>query len=49
MHARTTGAPSQRAPSTHVLPWIGVVACFALTLLLCFYPLAPSDILPLTR
>jgi NADH-quinone oxidoreductase subunit N len=49
MYARTTGAPSQRPPSTHLLPWIGVVACFALTLLLCFYPLAPSDILPLTH
>ncbi len=49
MYARTTGAPSQRAPSAHVLPWIGVVACLAVTLVLCFYPLAPSDILPLTH
>jgi NADH-quinone oxidoreductase subunit N len=49
MYARSTGAPSKRPASSSVLPWIGVVACVAVTLVLCFYPLAPSDVIPLVK
>jgi len=31
------------------LPWIGVTICAVLTLVLGFYPVAASDILPLVR
>jgi NADH-quinone oxidoreductase subunit N len=50
MYARTTGAPLVRAATpANALPWIGVGICVAATLVLGFYPLAPSDVLPLVR
>jgi NADH-quinone oxidoreductase subunit N len=50
MYARTTGAQIQRryVPAS-LLPWIGVAVCAAATLVLGFYPVAPSDVLPLVR
>ncbi len=50
MYARTTGAairPAMVPAST--LPWIGVAVCVVATLVLGFYPLAPSDVLPLVK
>jgi NADH-quinone oxidoreductase subunit N len=50
MYARTTGAPLVRAATpANALPWIGVGVCVLATLVLGFYPLAPSDVLPLVR
>jgi NADH-quinone oxidoreductase subunit N len=50
MYARTTGAPVARAASAaSMLPWIGVGVCAVATLVLCFYPLAPSDVFPLVK
>jgi NADH-quinone oxidoreductase subunit N len=50
MYARTTGAEIQRryVPAS-LLPWITVAVCAAATLVLGFYPVAPSDVLPLVR
>lgn len=50
MYARTTGAEIQRryVPASF-LPWITVAVCAAATLVLGFYPVAPSDVLPLVR
>jgi NADH-quinone oxidoreductase subunit N len=50
MYARTTGVQIQRyfRPAS-ALPWIGVTICAVLTLVLGFYPVAASDILPLVR
>jgi len=50
MYGRTTGAPIQRAfvPAS-ALPWIGVALCGVATLVLGFYPLMPSDVLPLVK
>ncbi len=50
MYARTTGAPIARAfvPAS-ALPWIGIVLCAVATLVLGFYPLTPSDVLPLVK
>lgn len=50
MYGRTTGAPIQRAfvPAS-ALPWVGVAVCAVATLVLGFYPIAPSDILPLVK
>jgi hypothetical protein len=31
------------------LPWIGVVVCAVVTLVLGLYPIAPSDVLPLVK
>jgi len=50
MYRRTTGAPIVRAfQPASALPWIGVVVCAAATLVLGFYPIAPSDVLPLVK
>jgi hypothetical protein len=51
MYARTTGAEIQRnvpatSPFQRIGPWIGVTVCAAMTLVLGFYPIAPSDIVP---
>jgi NADH-quinone oxidoreductase subunit N len=50
MYARTTGAPIARAfhPAS-MLPWIGVTICAVATLVLGFYPVSPSDVLPLVK
>ena len=50
MYARTTGVAIVRAfhPAS-MLPWIGVTICAVATLVLGFYPFAPSDVLPLVR
>jgi NADH-quinone oxidoreductase subunit N len=50
MYARTTGVQIQRRfrPAS-ALPWIGVTICAVLTLVLGFYPVAASDVLPLVR
>jgi NADH-quinone oxidoreductase subunit N len=49
MYARATSAP-QAAPSVaSTLPWIGLATCAIATLVLCFYPLAPSDVIPLVK
>lgn len=50
MYSRTTGAQISRpfVPASR-LPWIGVVVCAALTLVLGLYPIAPSDVLPLVK
>jgi hypothetical protein len=50
MYARATGAEIQRrfVPAS-ALPWIGVVVCAVATLALGFYPVAPSDVLPLVK
>jgi NADH-quinone oxidoreductase subunit N len=50
MYARSTAAPvRQGATAANVLPWIAVSVCAVATLVLCFYPLAPSDVLPLVH
>jgi NADH-quinone oxidoreductase subunit N len=50
MYARTTGAEIQRAVKPgSALPWIGLVACAIAVLVLGFYPLAPSDVLPAVK
>jgi NADH-quinone oxidoreductase subunit N len=50
MYARTTGAPIVRAfKPASALPWVGVAICAVATLVLGFYPLAPSDVLPLVK
>jgi NADH-quinone oxidoreductase subunit N len=50
MYARTTGAAIQRsARPASALPWIGVVVCAVVTLVLGLYPIAPSDVLPLVK
>jgi NADH-quinone oxidoreductase subunit N len=50
MYAQSTGARPQGGPSAAaMLPWLGVAACAAVTLVLCFYPLAPSDVIPLVK
>ena len=50
MYARTTGTQIQRrfVPAS-ALPWLGVAICAVATLVLGFYPIAPSDVLPLVR
>ncbi len=50
MYGRTTGAPIQRTfvPAS-ALPWVGVAICAVATLVLGFYPLTPSDVLPLVK
>jgi len=50
MYSRTTGAPIARSfqPASN-LPWIGVTICAVATLVLGFYPFAPSDVLPLVK
>jgi NADH-quinone oxidoreductase subunit N len=50
MYARGAGAPLQRAlhPAS-ALPWLGVAICAIATFVLTFYPLAPSDVLPLVK
>ena len=50
MYARTTGAPIARyfQPASN-LPWIGVTICAVATLVLGFFPFAPSDVLPLVK
>ncbi len=50
MYARTTGAPIVRAfKPVSALPWVGVAICAVATLVLGFYPLTPSDVLPLVK
>jgi NADH-quinone oxidoreductase subunit N len=50
MYARTTGAPILRPVTpASALPWLGVAVCALLTLVLGFYPLTPSDVLPLVK
>jgi len=50
MYARTTGAAIQRPTRpASALPWIGVVVCAVVTLVLGLYPIAPSDVLPLVK
>jgi NADH-quinone oxidoreductase subunit N len=51
MYARTTGAEIQRnvpatSPFQRIGPWIGVTVCAGMTLVLGFYPIAPSDVIP---
>ena len=50
MYAQTTGAPIRRAvvPAS-ALPWACVALCAVATLVLGFYPIAPSDVLPLVK
>jgi NADH-quinone oxidoreductase subunit N len=50
MYGRTTGAEIQRtfAPAS-ALPWVGVAICAVATLALGFYPIAPSDVVPLLK
>jgi NADH-quinone oxidoreductase subunit N len=49
MYARSTGAPAPRAGAAQVLPWLTVAACTVATIVLCFYPVATSDIVPLVK
>jgi NADH-quinone oxidoreductase subunit N len=50
MYAPSTGAQPQGAPSVAaMLPWLGVATCAAVTFVLCFYPVAPSDVIPLVK
>jgi NADH-quinone oxidoreductase subunit N len=49
MYAQATGAPQPAASAQSALPWLGVAACAVVTLVLCFYPLAPSDVIPLVK
>lgn len=50
MYAQSTGAQPQSAPSVAaMLPWLGVATCAAVTFALCFYPIAPSDVIPLVK
>ena len=47
MYARRTGVTDQPpAKPSAPLPWIAVTICAAAVLVLTFYPLAPSDVLP---
>jgi len=48
MYARTTGAPVQ-ASAAEFLPWVGVAICTVATIVLGFYPLVPSDVIPLVK
>ncbi len=50
MYAQTTGAPIRRAvvPAS-ALPWACVALCAVATLVLGFYPIVPSDVLPLVK
>lgn len=50
MFSRSTGAPAaQGGTLPGALPWVGVGVCALVTLVLCFYPLAPSDVIPLVK
>jgi NADH-quinone oxidoreductase subunit N len=50
MYARDVAAPREPAHQpANVLPWLGVAICAFATLVLTFYPLAPSDVLPLVK
>jgi NADH-quinone oxidoreductase subunit N len=50
MFARSTGAPVRGLPApSGMLPWIGVGVCAVATVVLCFYPLAPTDVIPLVK
>jgi NADH-quinone oxidoreductase subunit N len=50
MYAPSTGAQAPRGPAVAaILPWLGVTACAAVTFVLCFYPIAPSDVIPLVK
>ena len=49
MYARGVGAPQPARHPASALPWIGVTICALATLVLTFYPLAPSDVLPLVK
>jgi NADH-quinone oxidoreductase subunit N len=50
MYGRTAGAPLVRnAVPTSPLPWLGVGICAVAILILGFYPITPSDILPLVK
>jgi len=50
MYVRSVGAQLQRAvvPAS-TLPWIGIVACAVVVLVLGLHPLAPSDVIPQVR
>jgi len=50
MYARATGLQSEHArhaPSP--LPWLGLAVCAVAVFVLTFYPIAPSDVLPLVK
>jgi NADH-quinone oxidoreductase subunit N len=50
MYARATGLQHERAhapPSP--LPWLGLAVCAIAVFVLTFYPIAPSDVLPLVK
>jgi NADH-quinone oxidoreductase subunit N len=50
MYARTAGVAPQRVErANNPLPWLGIGLCAVATLVLGFYPLAPSDVLPLLK
>ena len=50
MYSRSTGAPAVHGgTSPGALPWVGVGVCALVTLVLCFYPIAPSDVIPLVK
>ncbi len=50
MYARGAGAALQRhVRPASLWPWLGVAVCAAGVLVLAFYPLAPSDVLPLVK
>ena len=50
MYVRTVGAEIvRRTPASNVLPWIGVGLCAAATLVLGFYPIAPTNVIPLLK
>jgi NADH-quinone oxidoreductase subunit N len=50
MYARGAGVALQRPVQPASLwPWLGVAVCAVAVLVMAFYPLAPSDVLPLVK
>ena len=38
-----------QASAAEFLPWVGVAICAVATIVLGFYPLVPSDVIPLVK
>jgi NADH-quinone oxidoreductase subunit N len=49
MYERTTHAHTHEAHPFVPLAWISAVACFLIVLAMTFYPLTPSNVLPLVK
>jgi NADH:ubiquinone oxidoreductase subunit 2 (subunit N) len=48
MYARDTHHTHEARPLAP-LAWVSAIACFVLLLIMTFYPLTPSNVLPLVR